>query len=83
MNFPTIVSSCNNQETFSCSMINIEVNIIILFYLLFRAPPETYGGPQASGSIGATAAGLHHSHSNIGTKLRLRPTPQLIATLDP
>ena len=31
----------------------------------------------------ATAASLHHSHSNSGSKLRLWPTPQLMATLDP
>ena len=35
------------------------------------------------GPIGAVAAGLHHSHSNVGSELRLRPTPQLTATLDP
>ena len=29
------------------------------------------------------AAGLHHSHSNVGSELRLRSTPQLMATSDP
>ena len=38
------------------------------FFLLFRAAPEAYGGSQARGLIGATAAGLHHSHS----KCRIR-----------
>ena len=42
-----------------------------------------YGGSQARGPIGAVAAGLHHNHGNIGSKLPLRPTPQLTATLDP
>ena len=28
-----------------------------------------YGGYQARGQIGATAAGLHHSHSNAGPSL--------------
>ena len=37
-----------------------------------------YGGPQARGQTGATAAGLHHS--NAGSELCLRPTPQLMAT---
>ena len=32
-------------------------------FLLFRAAPEACGGSQAGGLIGATAAGLHHSHS--------------------
>ena len=43
---------------------------VCLFYLfffvfcLFGAIPLTYGGSQARGLIRATAAGLHHSHSN-------------------
>ena len=32
--------------------------------LLFRAVPAAYGDSQARGGIGATAAGLRHSHSN-------------------
>ena len=42
-----------------------------------------YGGSQAGGQIGAVAAGLHHSHSNMGSELYLRPTPQLLAKTDP
>ena len=42
-----------------------------------------YGGSKAMGQIRAEAAGLHHSHSNIGSEPHLRPTPQLTATLDP
>ena len=34
------------------------------------------------GRIGATPASLHHSYSNVGSKLCLQPTPQLTATLD-
>ena len=34
-------------------------------FLLFRAPPVSYGGSQASGPTAATAASLHHSHSNM------------------
>ena len=41
-----------------------------------------YGSSQARGPIGAVAAGLHHSHSNSGSELRLQPTPQLTATPD-
>ena len=47
------------------------------------AVPAAYGGSQARGPIGATAAGLRQSLSNAGSKLRLRPTPQLMATPDP
>ena len=44
------------------------------FFLLFRATSSAYGVSQARGLIGATAAGLHHSHSNTGPEPRLRPT---------
>ena len=50
---------------------------------VFRATPAAYGSSQARGQTGAAAAGLHHSHSNVGSEARLRPTPQLTATLDP
>ena len=55
------------------------------FFLLFRSAPTAYGGSQARGPIGATAAGLRHrqSHSNAGSEPRLRPTPQLTAMPDP
>ena len=45
----------------------------ISFYLffLFRATPVTYGSSQVRGRIGAAAAGLHHSHSNVGSELYL------------
>ena len=42
-----------------------------------------YGGSQARGPIRAIAAGLRHSHSNIGSELRLQPALQLMAMLDP
>ena len=53
------------------------------FFWLFRAALAAYGGSQARGRIGTTAAGLHHSHSNAGSEPHLRPTPQLTATPDP
>ena len=52
-----------------------------IFFL--RATPSAYGSSQARGSIRAAAANLHHSHSNARSKLHIRPTPQLTATLDP
>ena len=42
-----------------------------------------YGSSQARGQIEPQLGGLHHSHSNVGSKLSLRFMPQLIATLDP
>ena len=53
------------------------------FFSLFRAIPAAYGGSQGRGQIGAVAAGLHHSHSNEGSELRLPPTPQLTVMPDP
>ena len=47
------------------------------FFFFFRAAPVAYGGSQTRGRIGATAAGLHHSHSNTGSEQSLQPTPQL------
>ena len=45
-----------------------------LFFFFFRVAPMAHGGFQARGLIRATAAGLSHSHSNEGSKLRLQPT---------
>ena len=59
------------------------------FIYFFRAAPVAYGSSQARGPIRATAVGLHHSHSNKGSKRSLRPTAQvgptaeLSATWDP
>ena len=56
---------------------------IYLFIRLSRAAPKTYEGSQARGQIGAVAVSLHQNHSHAGSELRLQPTPQLMATLDP
>ena len=61
----------------------LEQNIFFFVFCPLRATPAAYGGSHARGLIGAVATGLRHSHSNIGSELRLRPTPQLMATLDP
>ena len=42
-----------------------------LFLFFPRALPVAYEGSQVRGQIGAAAAGLHHSHSNTGSNLRL------------
>ena len=54
--------------------------MLFFFFCLFafsRATPEAYGGSQASGRIGAVAASLRQSHSNVGSEPRPRPTPRL------
>ena len=56
------------------------------FFFLFSGgtAPLAHGGSQPRGLTGAraTIAGLHHSHSNSGSKPLLQPTPQLKATPD-
>ena len=51
--------------------------------MLFRATPLAYGSSQTRGPFGATAAGLHHSHSNIRPKPHLQPTPEQHQILKP
>ena len=42
------------------------------FFLVFsKAAPMAYGGSQARGLIGPVAAGLHHSHRNMGSEMSL------------
>ena len=57
-----------------------------VFFLVFLpflwAAPAAHGGSQARGLIRAVATGLHQSHSNSGSELRLQPTSQLTATPD-
>ena len=59
------------------------MEIIIIFLIFFRVAPMVCGRSQVRDLIGATTAGLQHSHSNSGCKPFLQPTPQLMATLDP
>ena len=57
--------------------------VLFVFCFFLMAAPVAYGGSQARGQIGAATTGLYHSLSNIGSELRLQPTPQLTPTLDP
>ena len=57
---------------------------VCLFVFVFLGPhPGHAEVPRLGGGIGATAAGLCHSHSNAGSELCLPPIPQLTATTDP
>ena len=67
----------------SCFPADLYYFIFIFGFCLLRAASAAYRSSQAKGRIGATAAGLHHSHSKVGSEPCLRPTPQLMATLDP
>jgi len=68
---------------FYLQLVHFFFNLFIIFFCLFRALPMVYGGSQTRGLIGATAAGLHQSHSNARSNPHLWPTPQLTATPDP
>ena len=60
--------------------------LFIYLFCLFafsRATPVAYGDSQARGLIGAVAAGLRQSHSNVGSQPHRQPTPQLTATPGP
>ena len=57
--------------------------LVFNLFAISRAVPTAYGGSQARGLIGDVAARLYHSYSNARSKLRLQPTPQLMATPDP
>ena len=49
----------------------IKIYLITFFLSFFRAAPEASGSSQARSWIRATAAGLHHSHSNTGSEPHL------------
>ena len=61
---------------------------LFLFFCCFfvcvfsRAAPTACGGSQARGLIRAVVASLRQSHSNTGSELCLRTTPQLMAMPD-
>ena len=78
--FICFISFHNRCSPFSCFFF-----FVCLFFFVFfsRAPPTAYGGSQARGLIGAIAAGLCQSHSNMESKLHVWPTPQVTAMLHP
>ena len=57
--------------------LSIYINKFICIYLCIQA----YGCSQDRGGIRAEAAGLHHSHSILGSKPHPQPTPQLMTTI--
>ena len=75
------------KEPENCCFVHIDQRKKNFFFFFvfchFRAIPVAHGGSQGRGLIGAVAASPQQSHSNVGSKPRLRPTPQLTATLDP
>ena len=47
------------------------IYLFYYYYYFFMATPVAYGSSQASGWIGAAAAGLCHSHGNTISELHL------------
>ena len=56
---------------------------LFIFTYSFEGCTAAHGGSQARGPIGAAAADLRHSHSDVGSELCLQLTPLLTATPDP
>ena len=52
-------------------LLNLQRSIFFPAFLLFRATGVAYGDSPARGSIGAAAAGLHHSHRHARSELSL------------
>ena len=57
--------------------------LFFFFFVFLGLHQEHTVGCQAGGQVGAIVAGLCHSHSNEGSELCLRPTPELTATPNP
>ena len=53
------------------------------FLFIFRVIPPANESSQANGPIGAAAAGIYHSHSNVGSEPLVQPMLQLVVTTDP
>ena len=58
-----------------CVGVGVGVGVCVSVHacMLFRAISVAYGGSQARNIIGATVAGLHHSHSNVRSEQNLQP----------
>ena len=64
----------NTLSTFTSASMQWVVFVFFFFlglFCLFRTAPTAHGGSQARGLIRAIATGLHHSHSNVRSELRL------------
>ena len=84
--FPNAVLLISNLFWYMCILKHSIYNFFffcLLSFVFSRAAPMACGGSQARGLIRAIAAGLRHSHSNMGSEQCLWPTPQFTAMPDP
>ena len=75
-NWVTLLYSRNWHNTVNQLCLN-KKNLFYFYLFIFAiswATPVAYGGSWARGQIRAVAAGLHQSHSNVGSEPCLQPT---------
>ena len=85
---PILLHACPNKiptliHTIHMYYLYKTVLSLLLLFVFLGLHPQHMEVPRLRSQIGAVAAGLHLSHSNVGSKPHLRPTPQLTATRDP
>ena len=71
-NTPNVKAGWSQNLKLDSMTLNMYSFFSFFFFFFSRATPVAYGGSQTRGLIGATAAGRHHSHSNMGSKPRLQ-----------
>ena len=59
------------------------VVVVVVCFVFFLGSHMQHMEVLGWGGVGAAAACLHHSHSNVGSEPHLQPMPQLEATPDP
>ena len=57
--------------------------MFFIIIIIIKVALAAYECSQARGQIGAVAARLHHSHSDMGSESHLPPTPYITAMPDP
>ena len=94
LSYPDLFSDLNCFQSKKCLWTHTHINFHHLIHniffsfsiSIFRATPAAYGSSWARSKIGAAAASLCYSHSNVGSlgfKPRLPPMQQLVAILLP
>ena len=63
MHLGTYCCLCFIQDVVQGKLQELKKSGCFFCFFLFRAAPLAYGSLQAKGGIGASVAGLHHSHS--------------------
>ena len=68
-----------------CHTVALEACCLFFFglFAISWAVPAAYGGSQARGRMGAVAASLHHSHSNVGSESDLYHSSRQCQILNP